>query len=76
MGSVKLCERSRKQIQIVLIPFCSSSLLNIFSDEEVAKYKRKMDEEFHKNRLLPGQEGYVYDVKVLTKKKIHRLFTP
>jgi hypothetical protein len=33
------------------------------SEEELKEAKRKMDEEFLKNRKKPGDPGYVYDVR-------------
>jgi hypothetical protein len=34
------------------------------SDAELAKYKALMEEEFRKNQLRPGDEGYQYDKQV------------
>jgi hypothetical protein len=34
------------------------------SDAELAKYKALMEEDFRKNRLLPGDPGYEYDKQV------------
>jgi hypothetical protein len=34
------------------------------TDAEVAKYKSLMEEDFRKNQLKPGDEGYEYDKQV------------
>jgi hypothetical protein len=34
------------------------------SDAELARYKALMEEDFRKNRLLPGDPGYEYDKQV------------
>jgi hypothetical protein len=36
------------------------------SDAELAKYKALMEEDFRKNQLMPGDEGYEYDKQVGT----------
>lgn len=38
--------------------------LNAVSEEENARAKAKMSEVFHEKRILPGQEGYVYDKRM------------
>jgi hypothetical protein len=37
--------------------------LNKLTPEEVMQYKKKMDLEFNKNQLRPGDEGYEYDLR-------------
>jgi hypothetical protein len=36
----------------------------LMSDAELAKYKALMEEDFRKNQLMPGDEGYEYDKQV------------
>ena len=43
--------------------------LNKLSDEELARRKRMMDKDFEKNRLQPGDPGFVYDKVVDFTKK-------
>lgn len=44
--------------------------LNKLSNEQIALHKKKMDENFHKNQLKPGDKGFEYDKRIdFTKKK-------
>ena len=42
----------------------TTSNLNKLDDSDLQKVKDVMDEEFEKNRLKPGDEGWKYDVEV------------
>jgi hypothetical protein len=38
--------------------------LNTLSPEEVAVYKKKMDDLYRTNQILPGDPNYQYDIQV------------
>lgn len=35
--------------------------LNLLNNEELAAYKKGMDQDFNKNQLKPGDQGFTYD---------------
>jgi hypothetical protein len=43
--------------------------LNKLTNEEIAAHKKKMDENFSKNQLKPGDAGFVYDKRIEFTKK-------
>lgn len=41
------------------------------TDAQIAMHKKKMDENFHKNQLKPGDSGFQYDKRIdFTKKAV------
>ena len=52
------------RLQQNMNPELSKIDLNKLTPEEVQQYKKKMDVQFNKNQINPGDEGYVYDKRV------------